>query len=133
MKEAIFFDLYFSEFFKSVFSTITKPIINHGQEPIKSEKSEKDESLRKKIVELESLISTLRGSHSEEISNLKSKIAELDDLVEKQKTKIKELESTVGTYKEQLSALEKDQEDLFICLADQDLEINNLKEALIKK
>jgi hypothetical protein len=133
MKEAIFFDLYFSEFFKSVFSAITKPIINHGQEPLKSEKSEKDEQLRKKIVELETLILTLRGAHSQESSKLKSKITELDDLVVTLKTQNKELESTVTRYKDQLSTIERDQEDLFICLADQDQEINNLKEELSKK
>lgn len=133
LKEPIFFDSHFSELFKSVFDTVTKPIINYGHEPKKPEKSEKDEQLRKKIVELESSLLTLKGNHSQETSALKSKITELDTLVSTLKGQIKELETTADSYKKQLSAIEKDQEDLFICLADQDIEINNLKEELSKK
>jgi chromosome segregation ATPase len=133
LKDPIFFDQLFSEFFKSVFDSVTKPIVHYGHEPKKPERTEKDDHFRKKIIELESVISTLKGDHSKETSKLKSKINELESFTTTLKVKIKELETTVNAYQEQLSSLEKDQEDLFICLADQDLEINSLKEELAKK
>jgi chromosome segregation ATPase len=64
---------------------------------------------------------------------LKSKVTELESVNSALRAKINELESSVSVYQEQLLSLERDQEDLFICLADQDLEINRLKEELAKK
>lgn len=71
------------------------------------------------IAQLKQELETLRLSNSHPVLN-----------DEEQKEAYKQLELICTEQKEKIENLETDQEDLFLCLADQEIEIENLKTRL---
>jgi uncharacterized coiled-coil protein SlyX len=128
----IIFDPAYLDFIKNHIDFIIRLVTVPQLKPQK-EKTKQDPEQKSKIAELEASLAEkdqLIAKLQLELETIKVKESEPSLTGEEQRVAYQELEAICADQQEKISQLETDQEDLFLCLADQELEIENLKERL---
>ncbi|CAG8515381.1 7647_t:CDS:10, partial [Cetraspora pellucida] len=134
----LYFEYAFVEFFKNNYEKIQRSIItdpkltsggsdfqgDHDSSMISSFKSV-IQTQEQEIIELKETIRQL----AEQLENQKSSSEQQVSLLQEE---IQSLQQTIETQKSGRAKLEKEQEDLFVCLADQDANIRKYRERLIE-
>ncbi|KAJ3057621.1 hypothetical protein HK102_011005, partial [Quaeritorhiza haematococci] len=132
----IYFDYAFVDLFKSTYETImrnvTTPQPKGGASSLKKSKDNLLEDAQEKsiIQSYKELIS----SQDKELAVLRKKIAEMEKKMVEESTShtsqiqsltttLQSLQSTLSSQSSKYDALEKEQEDLLVCLAEQDLRV----------
>ncbi|KAI7897457.1 p115 like vesicle tethering protein [Cokeromyces recurvatus] len=131
-------------------SIVTDEVIQNYKNTIEEQVTQ-IKSLEEKMAELESIIKTLKANDEiirEELvtaatdnTNLKQYISELETKLnatasqptpinDEQALKITELEKKIEEEKDKFMQLEKEQEDLLVCMGEQDLDIKKYKKRL---
>jgi glutaredoxin len=128
----IIFDPAYLDFIKTHIDFIVRLVTVPQLKPQK-EKPKPDPEQKSRIVELETLLAQkdeLIAKLEHELKSIRNKesVPTLTD--DEQRVAYEKLEAICADQQEKISQLETDQEDLFLCLADQELEIENLKERL---
>ncbi|CAG8492245.1 15592_t:CDS:10 [Racocetra persica] len=128
----LYFEYAFVEFFKNNYekiqrSIIVDPKLTSGGSDFQGDH---DSSM---ISSFKSVIQT----QEQEIIELKETIRQLAEQLENQQIsslqeEIQSLKQTIETQKSERAKLEKEQEDLFVCLADQDANIKKYRERLVE-
>ncbi|KAI8805038.1 p115 like vesicle tethering protein [Cladochytrium replicatum] len=137
----VYFDSAFAELFKSTYDSISKsitvvnartPIKNKSRDQVSDEGQEKNmiQSLKELLARQDREANEMKSRYRDLESKLAAQGSSVDATIGELRSQIAQLQSKLAEQTGRAESLEKEMDDLLVCLAEQDMENRKLKDRL---